>query len=91
MRMLTRVGLLVIAGLFALSVVPGFAFDCPNTHKTLMNYYEKTTKVQGVDHAKLAQAKTLLDDGMKAHEAGQHKKSMEDMADAMKLINASRP
>ena len=56
-----------------------------------MAYYEKTSKVQGVDQAKLAQAKQLLDDAMKKHESGNHRASMDETADAMKLITQSRP
>lgn len=91
MKMLTRISLLVVAGIFVLSLMPAFASDCPNMHKALMAYYEKTAKVQGVDMAKLGQAKKMLDDAMKAHEGGKHKDSMKGMADAMDLLNASRP
>jgi len=91
MKMLTRVGLLVVAGLFALSVIPAFAWDCPNSHKTVTGYYEKTAKKPGADKAKLEQAKKRLDDSMKAHEGGNHRKAMDDMAEAMKLITAATP
>ncbi len=52
MKMLTRGGLFVVVGIFALSVIPAFAFDCPNMYKAVMAYYEKSTKVAGVDKAK---------------------------------------
>ena len=91
MKMLTRVGLLVVVGIFALSVIPASAFDCPNMHKAVMAYYEKSTKVAGVDKAKLEQAQKLLDEAMKAHEDGNHRDSMKGLAEAMDLINASRP
>ena len=91
MKMLTRVGLFVVVGIFALSVIPAFAFDCPNMYKAVMAYYEKSTKVAGVDKAKLEQAKKQLDEAMKAHEDGKHRDSMKGIAEAMALINASRP
>jgi hypothetical protein len=91
MKKLTCIVVSVVVGLFVVGITPVLAFDCPTTHKTLVGYYEKTTKVQGADQAKLAQAKKLLDDAMKDHEAGKHKDSMKEMADAMVLINASRP
>lgn len=91
MKMLTRVALFVVAGIFVISVIPAFAFDCPNMHKAVMAYYEKTTKVTGHDMAKLEQAKKLLDDGLKSHEGGKHKESMKEVADALAMINAARP
>jgi len=91
MKRLTRVGVFVAAGIFALSVIPAFAFDCPNMHKAVMAYYEKTMKVTGHDMAKMEQAKKQLDEAMKAHEGGKHKDSMKGMADALASINAARP
>ena len=91
MKRLTRIGLFVVVGIFALSVIPAVAFDCPNTHKAVMAYYEKTMKKSGHDMAKLEQAKKQLDEGMKAHESWNHRKSMDDMAEAMKLITAATP
>ncbi|MGH8060081.1 MAG: hypothetical protein ACREOH_23065 [Candidatus Entotheonellia bacterium] len=91
MKTLTRIGLLALVGIFALSAVPALALDCPNTHKTVSAYYEKTAKKQGVDQAKLAQAKTLLDQADQDHKDGKHKVSMDKMADAMKLITAATP
>lgn len=91
MKRLTRVGLFIVVGIFALSVIPALAFDCPNMHKAVMAYYEKTMKVPGHDMGKLEQAKKQLDEGMKAHEGGNHKDSMKAIADAMASINAARP
>ncbi|MBI3326499.1 MAG: hypothetical protein HYZ81_07340 [Nitrospinae bacterium] len=91
MKMLTRVGLFVVAGIFSFSVIPAFASDCPNMHKAVMAYYEKTAKKTGMDMAKLTQAKKMLDDAMKAHEGGKHKDAMKGISDAMALINASAP
>jgi hypothetical protein len=91
MRALRRIAALSGLGLFALSLVSAFAFDCPNTHKAVMAYYDKTSKVSGVDQAKLIQAKTMLDEAMKKHEAGNHKGSMDEMAQSMMLITQSRP
>ena len=91
MKRVARLGIFVMLGIFALSVIPAVAFDCPNMHKAVMAYYEKTTKVPGVDMAKLEQGKKQLDEAMKAHEGGKHKDSMKGMADAMASVNASRP
>jgi hypothetical protein len=91
MKRFTCISWLLVAGILALGVFPVLASDCPNMHKALMAYYDKTAKVQGVDKAKLEQAKKMLDDSIKAHEGGKHKDSMKQMADAMDLLNASRP
>jgi hypothetical protein len=91
MKALTRIGILIGLGLFALSFTSVFAFDCPNTNKAVMAYYDKTTKVPGVDQAKLSQAKTMMDEAMKKHEAGNHKGALDGMAQAMMLITQSRP
>jgi hypothetical protein len=86
-----RSGILVGLGLLGLSVTSALAFDCPNTNKAVLLYYEKTTKAPGVDQAKLTQAKTMIDEAMKKHEAGNHKGAMDEMAQAMMLITQSRP
>ena len=91
MRGSTRSSLLVVAGLLALTVTSGWAFDCPNTHQAVMAYYEKTAKVSGADQAKLAQGKQMLDDGMKKHAVGQHKAAIGEMANALRAINEARP
>ena len=91
MQRLTRISLFVVVGTFALSVIPVFALDCPNTHKAVTAYYEKAAKKSGVDQAKLAQAKKLLDESEQDHKDAKHKVSMDKMADAMKLITASQP
>jgi hypothetical protein len=85
------IGLSVAVGVVMLGLAPALAFDCPNTHKAVMAYYDKTAKLSGVDQARLAQAKAKLDDAMKQHEAGKHRASMDELADAMKLITAARP
>jgi hypothetical protein len=81
----------IVVGLCTVGVTAVWAFDCPNANKAVMAYYEKTSKLQGVDQAKLAQAKQMLDDAMKQHEGGNHRASMDETADAMKLITQSRP
>jgi hypothetical protein len=91
MKALARIGMLMSFGLFALSLTSAFAFDCPNTQKAVMAYYDKTTKVSGVDQTKLTQAKTTLDEAMKKHEAGNHKGAMTGMAEAMIMITQARP
>ncbi len=91
MKQLSRIGMLAAIGVVVLSGAPAMAFDCPNMHKAVMAYYDKTAKVSGVDQAKLTQAKTTLDEAMKKHEAGDHRGSMDGMADAMKQITAARP
>jgi hypothetical protein len=57
----------------------------------VLAYYDKTTKVSGVDQAKLAQSKTMIDEAMTKHEAGNHKGAMDEMAQAMMLITQARP
>ena len=91
MKALTRIGSLMSCGLFALSITSALAFDCPNTYKAVMAYYDKTAKVSGVDQAKLTQAKTMLDEAMKKHEAGNYRGAMTEMAEAMTLITQARP
>jgi hypothetical protein len=91
MKARTHIGMLIGLGVFALSITSVFAFDCPNTHKAVTAYYDKTTKVSGADQAKLTLAKTTLDEAMKQHEAGNHKGAMDDMAQSMMLITQSRP
>jgi hypothetical protein len=91
MRALTRIGILMGLGLFAVGITSVFAFDCPNTYKAVMAYYDKTAKVSGVDQAKLTQAKNMLDDAMKKHEGGSDRGSMDGTAQVMMLITQSRP
>jgi hypothetical protein len=91
MKALARSGMLLGLGLLALSFTSVFAFDCPNANKAVLAYYEKTTKVPGVDQAKLSQAKSMLDEAMKKHETGNHKGALDQMAQAMMLITQSRP
>jgi hypothetical protein len=91
MKRLSRIGVLTAIGVMAFSLGPAMAFDCPNMHKAVMAYYDKTAKVTGADQAKLAQAKAMLDEAMKKHEAGNHRGSMDEMAEAMKLTTQARP
>jgi hypothetical protein len=90
MKSLTRIGSLMSCGLFALSIASALAFDCPNTQKAVMAYCDKTAKVSGVDQVKLTQAKTMLDETMKKHEADNHQGAMTEMAEAMTLITHAR-
>jgi hypothetical protein len=90
MKSLTRIGSLMSCGLFALSIASALAFDCPNTQKAVMTYCDKTAKVSGVDQVKLTQAKTMLDETMKKHEADNHQGAMTEMAEAMTLITHAR-
>jgi hypothetical protein len=91
MQGFTRSSLLVIVGLVMLGVASGWAFDCPNTHRAVMEYYDKTAKVSGADQAKLTQGKQMLDNGMKKHTDGQHKEAIREMANALNVINDARP
>lgn len=91
MKRRSRIGVLTTIGVLAFSLVPVMAFDCPNMHKAVMVYHDKTAKVTGADQAKLAQAKTMLDEALKKHEAGNHRGSMDEMAEAMKLTTQARP
>jgi hypothetical protein len=86
-----RNGFLVTAGLLMLGVTSGWAFDCPNIHQAVTAYYEKTAKVSGADQAKLSQGKQMLDDGLKKHGNGQHKDAIQEMANALNVINDARP
>ena len=90
MKALTGIGSLMSCGLFALSIASALAFDCPNTQKAVMAYCDKTAKVSGVDQVKLTQAKTMLDETMKKHEADNHQGAMTEMAEAMTLITHAR-
>jgi hypothetical protein len=90
MKSLTRIGSLMSCELFALSIASALAFDWPNTQKAVMAYCDKTAKVSGMDQVKLTQAKTMLDETMKKHEAGNHKGAMTEMAEAMTLITHAR-
>jgi hypothetical protein len=85
------VGIVMGVGLFAVSITSVFGFDCPNTHKAVMGYYDKTANASGADQAKLAQAKQVLDDAMKSHQEGKHKDAIRGMANALNLINDARP
>jgi hypothetical protein len=78
-------------GLLMVSIEAAFAFDCPNTHKAVMAYYDKTAGVAGADQTKLAQGKQMLDDAMKSHQRGKHKEAIKGMADALNTINDARP
>lgn len=91
MKKVIPVGLSIVIAVVMLSVIPVLAWDCSNTYNTVKGYYEKSAKVAGVDQAKLEQAKKLLDEGFQAHQGGNHRKMMDNAADAMKLITAARP
>lgn len=91
MKTLTRIGMLMGLGLLTVSIPAAFAFDCPNTHKAVMAYYDKTANVAGADQAKLAQGKQMLDDAMKSHQEGKHKDAIKGMANALNTINDARP
>jgi hypothetical protein len=55
MKTLTRIGVVMGLGVMMVSIPSIFAFDCPNTHKAVMAYYDKTASVAGADQGKLAQ------------------------------------
>jgi hypothetical protein len=78
-------------GMLTASMPGASAFDCPNTHKAVMAYYDKTASVAGADQAKLAQGKQMLDDAMKSHQEGKHKEAIKGMASALNTINDARP
>ena len=77
MKTLTRIGLLMAVGLWTSAIPAAFAFDCPNMHKTVMAYYDKTTGAAGADQAMLVQ--------------GKHKDAIKGMANALNTINDARP
>jgi hypothetical protein len=91
MRTSTRLGIWLGLGLLTVSIPAAFAFDCPNTHKAVMAYYDKTASVAGADQAKLAQGKQILDDAMKSHQEGKHKDAIKGIANALNTINEARP
>jgi hypothetical protein len=76
MKALTCICVLMGLGLLTVSIEAAFAFDCPNTHKAVMAYYDKTAGVAGADQTKLAQGKQMLDDAMKSHQGGKHKEAI---------------
>jgi hypothetical protein len=78
-------------GLLTVSTQATFALHCPNTHKAVMAYYDKTAGVAGADQTKLAQGKQMLDDAMKSHQEGKHKDAIKGMANALNTINDARP
>jgi hypothetical protein len=49
LKALARIGMLMSFRLSALSIMAAFAVDCPNTHKAVVEYHDKTVKVSGVD------------------------------------------
>jgi hypothetical protein len=49
LKALARIGLMSFRW-FALSIRAALAVDCPNTHKAVMAYYDKTVKVSGADN-----------------------------------------
>jgi hypothetical protein len=91
MKTLTCIGVLMGLGLLTASIQVASAFDCPNTHKAVMAYYDKTAGVAGADQTKLAQGKQTLDDAMKSHQEGKHKDAIKGMANALNTINDARP
>jgi hypothetical protein len=91
MKTLRRIGVLMGLGLLTVSIDAALAFDCPNTHKAVTAYYDKTASVAGADQTKLAQGKQMLDDAMKSHQGGRHKGAIKGMADALNTINDARP
>jgi hypothetical protein len=91
MKTLMCIGILMGLGLLTVSTQAAFAFDCPNTHKAVIAYYDKTAAVAGADQTKLAQGKQMLDDAMKSHQEGKHKDAIKGMANALNTINDARP
>ena len=43
----TRIGMLMGTGLLLVSISAASAFDCPNTYKAVMAYYDKAANVAG--------------------------------------------
>jgi hypothetical protein len=76
MKTLTCIGVLMGVGLLTMSIEAAFAFDCPNTHKAVMAYYDKTASIAGANQTKLAQGKQMLDDAMKNHQGGNIRKPL---------------
>jgi hypothetical protein len=91
MKTVRCISVLMGVGLFVVSVTAVYAFDGPNAHRVIVGYHAKTAKVPRADQAKLTQAPNMLDDAVKKHEAGNHRASMDEMANTMKRITADRP
>jgi hypothetical protein len=75
-KTLRCISVLMGLGLLTVSVEAAFAFDCPNTHKAVMAYYDKAAGVAGADQTKLAQGRQMLDDAMKSHQGGNIRKPL---------------
>ncbi|HSD60036.1 MAG TPA: hypothetical protein VLC55_04210 [Burkholderiales bacterium] len=75
--------LLSVAMAFALASGVALASNCPNEAKAINAALEKDTKLSADQKAEV---KKLVDEGMKLHDSGKHKESMEDMAKAKKIL-----
>ena len=75
---------LLMMGL-ALALASGVAFasNCPNEAKAIDAALKTNTTLSAEQKAEVQK---LRDEGMKLHDAGKHKESMEDMAKAKKML-----
>lgn len=68
--------------LSALFVAPAFASHCPADAKAI----DAALVRSSLDEAKKAEIKALRDEGMKLHEAGEHRTSEQTLAKAMRML-----
>ncbi|HET9701565.1 MAG TPA: hypothetical protein VFP70_11640 [Burkholderiales bacterium] len=75
--------LLVTSLAFALASGVAMASNCPNEAKAIDAALSKDTKLSAEQKAEVQK---LRDEGMKQHDAGKHKESMETLGKAKKLL-----
>jgi len=76
-RLLTAVfGLALLAG-------PAFAFQCPANIRQIDQALASNTQISEADKAK---AKALRDQGEKLHKEGKHADSMQQLAEAKRIL-----
>jgi hypothetical protein len=75
--------LLVTALALALASGAALASNCPNEAKAIDAALSKDTKLSAEQKAEV---KKLRDEGMKLHDGGKHKESMETLGKAKKML-----
>jgi len=75
--------LLSVALALALASGVALASNCPNEAKAINAALASNTTLSAEQKAEVEK---LRDEGMKLHDAGKHKESMEDMAKAKKIL-----
>lgn len=81
-----RKTLTALAAVVALSAAtPAFAFHCPNDMKKI-DAALQTDKAKMLSSDQLAEVKQWRAEGEAYHKAGQHQKSVDTLAKAMKML-----